>query len=467
MKTISFLDQVDLFFDRAARHTRFSPDLLSQIKANNGIYEMTFPVRRDDGTIISVKAWRAEHSHHKLPTKGGLRYSALVSADETQALAALMSYKCATVNVPFGGSKGGIRIARHKFSDSELERITRRYTFELGKKNFIGPSIDVPAPDFGTSAKEMSWIHDTYNSFNPEINSDACVTGKPVESGGIHGREGAGGQGIYFGIRELCCDKELMKRYGLKTDLHNKCFVIQGLGNIGLHASRRLIDGGAKLVGVAEYEGGIELQSGIDLDALLAHRNETGSILGFHDSKLLPSREAALEIDCDILIPAALENQITEENAGRIKASIIAEAANGPTTFEADEILIKNGKCVIPDIYLSAGGVTVSYFEWLKNLSHVRVGRLDKHFDAKRTQAVLEAVSTLTGQTIDGDISDLLTRGAGEEDLVNSALEDTMISAYSQVRDIAINRDVDLRTAAYIGAINKIAICYEQKGIFP
>ena len=467
MHKISFLEQVNQFFDRAAAYTRFDSNLLSQIKASNSVYEMTFPVRRDDGFIISVKAWRAEHSHHKLPTKGGLRYSALVSADETEALAALMSYKCATVNVPFGGSKGGVCIARHKFTESELERITRRYTFELSKKNFIGPSIDVPAPDFGTSSKEMAWIFDTYNSFNSEIDSDACVTGKPVESGGIRGREGAGGQGIYFGIRELCHDKEIMQRYGMETGFQGKTFVIQGLGNIGSHAARCLITGGARMVGVAEYEGGIECQEGIDLEALLAYRRETGSILGFDKAKDLPQREAALEIECDILIPAALENQITTENAARIKAKIIAEAANGPTSFEADEILIKNGQCVLPDIYLSAGGVTVSYFEWLKNLSHVRVGRLDKRFDVQRTQAVLDAVSTLTEQKFNGDLPSLLTKGASEEDLVNSALEDTMINAFCQIREIVLNRDVDLRTAAYIEAINKIGICYEQKGIFP
>lgn len=467
MQKISFLDQVNQFFDRAAVHTRFDSNLLNQIKVSNSVYEITFPVRRDDGSIISIQAWRAEHSHHKLPTKGGLRFSPLVSADETQALAALMSYKCATASVPFGGSKGGVCIARHKFTDSELERITRRYTFELSKKNFLNPSIDVPAPDFGTTAREMAWIFDTYHSFNPDIDSSACVTGKPVESGGIRGREGAGGQGIFFGIRELCCDKEIMQRYGMKTGFSGKTFVIQGLGNIGSHAARSLIDGGARMVGVAEYEGGIEYQEGIDLDALLAYRRETGSILGFSKATDLPNREAALEIDCDILIPAALENQITTENASRIKAKIIAEAANGPTSFEADEILIKNGQCVLPDIYLSAGGVIVSYFEWLKNLSHVRVGRLDKRFDAKRTQSVLEAVSALTDKTIDGDIAALLSRGASEEDLVNSALEDTMINAYCHMRDIALNRDIDLRTAAYIEAINKIAICYEQKGIFP
>jgi glutamate dehydrogenase (NAD(P)+) len=392
-----------------------------------------------------------------------------VNEDEIMALAALMTYKCAIVDVPFGGAKGGIKIARHKFSEAELERITRRYAFELVKKNFIGPGIDVPAPDFGTGAKEMAWIADTYTSLSTgELNSLACVTAKPVSQGGIRGRTEATGRGVFFGIREACDNADDMKRLGLRPGLAGKRVVVQGLGNVGYHAAKFLQEGGAVIVGLAEYEGAIHNPKGLDIDAVVEHRQDTKSIADFPGAENVESA-AALELDCDILIPAALENQITEENAHRIKAKIVGEAANGPTTEVAADLLFERGCLILPDTYLNAGGVTVSYFEWVKNLSHVRFGRMEKRFEQDTYRRLLEAVEKITGkQFLDGEMGEI-ARGASEEDLVNSGLEETMVMAYQQLIEIreAHQGKITLRTAALINAIDKIAASYEHLGIFP
>ncbi|MCZ6726840.1 MAG: Glu/Leu/Phe/Val dehydrogenase, partial [Acidobacteria bacterium] len=278
----SFFEQVNRGFDRAVAMTDHEPQMLTQIRECNSVYHVTFPVKRDDGTIEVVQAWRAEHSHHKLPTKGGIRYSKHVNEDEVKALAALMTYKCAIVDVPFGGAKGGIRIDPREYSLAELERITRRFTFELKNKNFIGPGVDVPAPDLGTGPREMAWIVDTYNSLSSgELNSAGCVTGKPVALGGIRGRTEATGRGVYFGIREACAVAEDMEALGLSTGVEGKRVVVQGLGNVGYYAAKFLQENGALLVGVLESDGGITDPSGIDLEALVAQRKETGSVLGF------------------------------------------------------------------------------------------------------------------------------------------------------------------------------------------
>ena len=468
-KRYSFLKQVNHAFDKAAALTDHDPTVLTAIKAVNSVYYMQFPVMRDDGSIEVVHAWRAEHSHHKQPTKGGIRYSMAVNEDEVMALAALMTYKCAIVDVPFGGAKGGIKIARHKYSKAELERITRRYTFELVKKNFIGPGIDVPAPDFGTGAQEMAWIADTYTSLSGgELNALACVTAKPISQGGIRGRTEATGRGVYYGLREVCDNREDMKRLGLSRGLEGKRVVVQGLGNVGYHAAKFLQEGGAVIVGLAEYEGAIHNPKGLDVDAVVEYRRARESIVDFPGAENLESK-AALELECDILVPAALENQITEENAPRIKAKIIGEAANGPTTEEAAEILFQRGSVILPDTYLNAGGVTVSYFEWVKNLSHVRFGRMQKRFEEAAYRRLLEAVERVTGkQFSDTEMRDF-ARGASEEDLVNSGLEETMVMAYQQLLDIreAHQGKITMRTAALINAIDKIAATYEHMGIFP
>ena len=465
-----FRAQVNRSFDRAAAFTRHHPTLLAQVRECNSVYYMSFPIKRDDGTIEVIEAWRAEHSHHRLPTKGGIRFSMTVNRDEVAALAALMTFKCALVDVPFGGAKGGVRIARHKYSEGELERITRRYTFELKKKNFIGPGCDVPAPDYGTGPREMSWIVDTYLSLSGgELNALACVTGKPVTQGGIRGRLEATGRGVCYGIRECCGIAEDMKRLKLSTGVEGKRFVVQGLGNVGYHAAKFLEEEGAVLVGIAEYEGAVSAPNGLKLEELVAHRKETGTILDFPGATNLPNSSDALELECDILIPAALENQITTKNASAIKAKIVGEAANGPTTEDADAILRQRGVLILPDIYLNAGGVTVSYFEWLKNLSHVRFGRLQKRYEERAHKGLLDALAKLHGDQPSDHETPEFARGADEIDLVNSGLEETMAVAYREIvdRKTRLGNDIDMRTAAMVNAIDKVAVTYEELGIFP
>ncbi len=464
----NFLASVDHYFNKAAALTDHPAGLLSQIKVCNSVYSFQFPVRTDDGYRV-VKAWRAQHSHHKLPVKGGIRYSADANEDEVIALATLMSYKCAVVDVPFGGAKGAIKIDPKSISVDELQRVTRRYTAELIKKNFIGPALDVPAPDYGSSSREMAWIADTYLAFHPEqIDALGCVTGKSVSQGGIRGRTEATGLGVFYGTREICDHGDDMKSLGLTKGIEGKTFVIQGLGNVGYHAAKYFSEAGAVMVGVAEYEGSIRDPRGIDLEKLLIHRQETGSILDFPGAENLASREAGLELECDILIPAALENQITADNAPRIKAKIIVEAANGPVTAAAEALLSQNGVMVVPDIYINAGGVTVSYFEWLKNLSRVRFGRIGKRFEQAAFDRILNIVEQESGRPLSAEERSAAARGADETDLVYSGLEETMITSYHQIRAIWKLDKVDtLRTAAFVNAIDKIAVGYMEMGVFP
>ncbi len=463
-----FLSSVEHYFNKAAALTGHAEGLLNQIKACNSVYAFQFPIRTDTGYEV-IKAWRAQHSHHKLPTKGGIRYSEDANEEEVIALATLMSYKCAVVDVPFGGAKGAIKINAKKYDAVQLERITRRYTAELIKKNFIGPALDVPAPDYGSGAREMAWIADTYQAFHPEqIDALGCVTGKSVGQGGIRGRTEATGLGVFYGTRELCDNAEDMASLGLDRGIRGKTFVVQGLGNVGYHAAKFFTEGDAKLVGVCEFEGSIVNPRGIDLERLVAFRKETGSIMGFPGSASLPTRESGLELACDILIPAALENQITDENAPRIQAKIIVEAANGPITAAAEVVLQQKGIVVVPDIYINAGGVTVSYFEWLKNLSRVRFGRIEKRFEQSAFDRILDVVEKETGRTLTPEERALASRGADEEDLVYSGLEETMITAFQQIREVGKREGVDnLRTAAFISAIDKIAVSYMELGIFP
>jgi len=464
----SFFDNVNINFDKAAAYTNHPQGLLDQVKICNSVYQFQFPIQVEDGYEV-ISAWRVEHSHHKLPTKGGIRYSEDVNEDEVKALAALMTYKCAIVDVPFGGAKGGIKIDPKKYSVHQLQKITRRYTAELVKKNFIGPGIDVPAPDYGTGEREMAWIVDTYMAFNSgSIDGQACVTGKPITQGGIRGRREATGRGVFFGIREACANTEDMKALGLKPGLEGKRVIVQGLGNVGYHAAKFLQEGGCLIVGLAEYEGAIYNPKGLDVEAVVKHRKETRSVLNFPGATNMASTVEALELDCDILVPAALESVITKENAPRIKAKIIGEGANGPTTAEAGEILNRKGTMVIPDMYLNAGGVTVSYFEWLKNLQHVRMGRMAKRFTETSFDQLIATFEQKTGKMFLEDERKKLTHGPDEIDLVNSGLEDTMIVAYNEIRErkMAVGCD-DLRTAAFVSSIDKIAHSYIELGIFP
>nr|HPH24279.1 Glu/Leu/Phe/Val dehydrogenase [Chitinophagaceae bacterium] len=452
----SFFQSVEKSFDKAASLTKWDKGLLEQIKACNSVYRMRFPVKMDDGRIEVIEAYRVQHSQHKSPCKGGIRFSDEVNQDEVMALAALMTYKCAIVNVPFGGGKGGIKINPRKYSTYELEKITRRYTAELVKKNFIGPGIDVPAPDYGTGEREMAWIVDTYQSLKPgDIDAAGCVTGKPITQGGVRGRKEATGLGVFFGIREVCNMVDVMTKLGLTTGIVGKRVVVQGLGNVGYHSAKFFREHGAIVVSIAEYEGSIYKEDGINEEELFIHRKATGSILNFPGATNLAKNTDALELECDILIPAALENVINGENAPRVKAKIIGEAANGPLTPEADEIFVAKGTLVVPDMYLNAGGVTVSYFEWLKNLSHVRYGRMEKRFTENMNTHILSQIEELSGKKVDQKERDLILHGADEVDLVHSGLEETMIAATREIMDIwkADPSIPDMRTAAYVNAI--------------
>lgn len=468
-KMLSFHENVMLAVERAGALTEYPKGLLDQIKISNVVVQVNFPVKTSRGYEV-ISGWRVQHSHHKLPAKGGIRYSMLADQEEVEALAALMTFKCAIVDVPFGGAKGAIKIDRKQYTEDELERITRRYTAELIKRNCIGPSLDVPAPDYGTGAKEMSWIADTYAAFHGhDIDALGCVTGKPVTQGGIRGRVEATGRGIMYGLVEACRSAEDMAALGLTPGLAGKTVVVQGFGNVGFHAAKFLAEAGCKVVAVSEWNGAVYDPAGIDIIALDEYRKETRDIKGYGRGTWLENGMDALELECDILVPAALENQITRKNAPRLKAKIIAEGANGPTTVAAEDILNARGVLIIPDVFLNAGGVTVSYFEWLKNLSHVRFGRMDRRFEQTAYDRLLHAIESSTGKRFSDAERTLITHGADEIDLVNSGLEDTMIGAYQQIREVKMRdpRVKDLRTAAFISAIQKVATSYLELGVFP
>ena len=469
-KPYSFFQSVERSFDKAAKFTKWDLGILEQIKACNSVYQMRFPIKRDDGSIEVIEAYRVQHSHHKAPCKGGIRFSEEVNQDEVMALASLMTYKCAIVNVPFGGGKGGIKINPRKYSVYELEKITRRYTHELVKKNFIGPGTDVPAPDYGTGEREMAWIVDTYASLKPgEIDAAGCVTGKPVTQGGVRGRKEATGLGVFYGIREVLNMEEVMKKQGLSLGVEGKTVSVQGLGNVGYHSAKFFREAGAKVIALAEFEGAIFNAQGLNEEEVFQHRKATGSILNFPGATNLPKNTDALEVECDILIPAALENVINGENAPRVKAKIVGEAANGPCTPEADEVFTQKGILCVPDMYLNAGGVTVSYFEWLKNLSHVRYGRMEKRFTENLNTHILGQIEELSGKKVSVKEKEFIMHGPEEVDLVHSGLEETMIAATREIMKIWHDNPAipDMRTAAYVNAINKVANSYAELGIFP
>jgi glutamate dehydrogenase (NAD(P)+) len=457
-------------FDRAAVHLKIHPGLLSQIKACNNLYYVQFPVRFEDGHYEIFEGWRAEHSQHVKPVKGGIRFNEMVSADEIMALAALMTYKCAIVDIPFGGSKGGVRFNPKKYTPEQVERITRRYTSELIKKGFIGPGEDVPGPDVGTGEREMAWIADTYDAFRPgEIDNLACVTGKPISQGGIAGRKEATGHGIQYGIREAFQYGEDLKKLGLTTGLEGKNVAIQGFGNVGYHSAYYLSqEDGCRIVAISEWDGCVANPQGLDIPQLDSFRRETGSIRNFPGGQTI-ANDAFWGIECDILIPAAMENQITLENCERIRAKVLAEGANGPTTPAAGDALHKRNIMIIPDVYLNAGGVTVSYFEWGKNLSHMRFGALQKHLDEIRSQKLMNSIERMTGKEIPEADKKFFTHGPEEIDLVNSGLEELMIRAYRLMRETQLTRapQESMRVAAFMIAIERVATTYEQLGIFP
>ncbi len=466
----NFFESVQQNFEKAARHTSIPAGLLNQIRVCNAVYYMQFPVKIGNEYKV-IEAYRVQHSHHRLPTKGGIRFSQKVSQKEVMALASLMTYKCALVDVPFGGAKGGVKVSPREYTSAQLQKITRRYTTELVRKNFIGPGIDVPAPDYGTGSREMAWILDTYQVFKGgEIDAAGCVTGKPVSQNGIRGREEATGRGVFYGIRETLNDKKLMKKIDMELGTEGKTMVIQGLGNVGYHTGRiAQQEGGFKIISIAEYEGAIYHADGLDVERVWMHRKKTGSILDFPGATNMEQRKKPLELACDVLVPAALENQIRRDNMRRIKARVIAEAANGPVTAEAAEFLLDKGVIIIPDMYLNAGGVTVSYFEWLKNLSHMRFGRMEKRFDQNTYMNLVNLIERQSGRSINEKEKAVIARGAEEIDLVRSGLEETMVTAYHQIREIMLRKPkvTDLRTAAFVNALGKIASDYINMGVFP
>ncbi len=463
-----FLSGINKMFDRAVATLDLEPGLGEQIKQCNSVYQTRFPIKFKDGIRVFT-GWRATHSEHRLPAKGGIRYAVHVDQGEVEALAALMSYKCAIVNVPFGGSKGALMINPMDYEQDDLERITRRFARELINKGFLGPSLNVPAPDMGTSQREMAWIASTYREHFPhDLNAMGCVTGKPVSQGGVAGRVEATGRGVQFGLREFFRHADDVKEAGLDGNLEGKRVIIQGLGNVGYHASRFLSEeDGAKIVAVIEHDGAIVNDDGINIQDLADHKWQTGGVKGYDGGKLVADGNKLLEAECDVLIPAALENQLTKDNAPNVKAKLVAEAANGPLTFEADEILRSRNIFVIPDFYLNAGGVAVSYFEWIKNISHIRFGRLDRRLDENRGQTLIDLFEHVSKTEIPKKFQDELMRGADELDLIRSGLDDTMRLAYQEVREIWRSRSavVDLRTAAYADAISKIATAYRELGL--
>ena len=464
-----FFESVSAYFDKAATYSRMDAGILKQVKTCNAIYRMRFPVRNDDGTVRVVEAFRAEHSYHRQPTKGGIRFSRMVSLNETVALAALMSYKCALVGVPFGGAKGGVRISPSQESEGFRERVIRRYTAELIRKNFIGPDIDVPAPDYGTGEREMGLIVDTFKNIRMnEANAYACVTGKPLSMQGIPGRTQATGQGVYFGLRSCFENTTLMKKISLSPGLAGKRVILQGLGKVGYHAAKHLQeDGKAIIVGVSEQEGGIYSADGLDISALLEQRQATGSIMDFPGARNM-DRAEVMEQPCEILIPAALENQITAENAPRLQARVVAEAANGPVDRDGDAILQERGILVIPDVYLNAGGVTVSYFEWLKNRSGVSFDRMISRHEEMRNESMVAAMEELSGKSLDPLKRRNMIHGPDELRLVVAAMEGTMSRSFHLLEEFWSRRKVpDLRTAAFLKAIERLAESYQDHGIFP
>ena len=466
---LSFLESVYRMYDEAVATLDLPPGFAEKMKRCHSVYQTRFPVKIK-GKYEIFTGWRAVHSEHRLPVKGGIRYSPHVEQSEVEALAALMSYKCAIVDVPFGGSKGGLRIDPRAYTEEELELITRRFTRELAVTGFISPSRNVPAPDIGTSSREMAWIADAYRSLYPnDINAIACVTGKPATQSGIVGRREATGRGVQYGLREFFRHKKDVALAGLTGGLEGKRVVIQGLGNVGYHAAKFLSEeDDVKIIAIAERDGAIISEhDGLDVEAVRQYLRQHGGVKGFPEVHYIADGNEALELECDILIPAALEGQITKNNAPRIRAPLIAEAANGPVTYAADQYLKSHGTVIIPDAYLNAGGVTVSYFEWIKNISHIRFGRIENRLDQLRGEAIVAAIEGAMNTTVPSGLADRICSGADELSLVRSGLDDTMRRAYREIREIYWSRDniSDLRTAAFVVALEKIARAYQEMGI--
>ena len=469
----SFRESVDIMFNKAVKLMDLSPGLEQKIRVCNSTYTVRFGVRLR-GQIHTFTGYRSVHSEHMEPVKGGIRYAMGVEQDEVEALAALMTYKCALVQAPFGGSKGGLRIDPREWDAHEMEQITRRFAYELIKRDLINPSQNVPAPDMGTGEREMAWIVDQYRRMNTtDINAAACVTGKPINSGGIQGRVEATGRGVQYALQEFFRYEEDKAKANLSGKLKDKRVIVQGLGNVGYHAAKFVSEeDGSKVIAVIERDGAVVNPDGLNIELLKEHIMMTGGVKDFLTGEFIEDGAAVLEMECDILIPAALEGVINLTNADRINANLIIEAANGPITSGADEILANKGVVIIPDMYANAGGVTVSYFEWVKNLSHIRFGRMQRRQEESRHQLLLDELQRLgndpsIGWTLSEDFKTKYLKGADELELVRSGLDDSMRSAYQSMRAVWHAREdcPDLRTAAFLVSIERVAASYRSKGL--
>ena len=463
----NFLNSTNKLFDQALSYTEISPDLATRIRVSNSTYTINFGVKLRN-EIHTFTGWRSVHSEHFEPAKGGIRYDINASQEEVEALAALMTYKCAIIEVPYGGSKGALKINPKEWTKSEIEKITRRFAQELIKRDLIHPAQNVPAPDVGTGAEEMAWIVDEYRRIHPtDINALACVTGKPTQKGGLVGRSEATGRGVQYIIREFFRHEEDYLKAGFKGGLKDKKVVLQGLGNVGYHAAKFLQEeDGCRIVCVMEHNGAILNPDGLNIEKIKKHQSDHGSFDGCSEGKFEANTSEFLTMECDILIPAARENVIDKTNAQDIKAKLIVEAANGPITFEADGLLNERNITIIPDIMANAGGVAVSYFEWIRNLRHIRFGRLEKRRNAFQFDTLISAIETMTGKEMPDKFKEQFIEGANEIDLVRSGLDDMMREAYQKVRQSMIENDIpNLRTAAYKVALDRIATSYDSIGL--
>ncbi len=464
----SFRDSVDLMFNQASSLLDMPEGLDEKIKVCNSTYTVRFGVKLR-GKIQTFTGYRSVHSEHMEPVKGGIRFADNVHMDEVEALAALMTYKCALVEVPFGGSKGGLRINPRDWNADEMERITRRFAYELIKRDLINPSQNVPAPDMGTGEREMAWIADQYKRMHTtDIDGNACVTGKPRNSGGIAGRVEATGRGVQYAIREFFRNKNDLAKTGLSEGLGGKRIIVQGLGNVGYHAAKFLEEeDGCKIIGIGERDGAIFNQDGFNIESVRDHMLERGGVANYPGATYLENGSKVLEEECDIVIPAALEGVINLGNVRKLNAPLIVEAANGPVTAGANDILRDNGVVIIPDLYANAGGVTVSYFEWVKNLSHIRFGRMQRRQEEARHRLLVDEMERLTGNKVSDEFREKYLRGADELELVRSGLDDTMRISYQSMAEVWRSRDdvKDLRTAGFIVAINRVAETYQAKGL--
>ncbi len=465
-KKPTFLENVDMMLNDTINRINIDPNIAKILKVCRSVIQVKFPVKLKNKIEIFY-GWRAVHSNHRLPVKGGLRFSLNVDQKEVEALALLMTFKCAVVDVPFGGAKGALLIDPKKYDEESLEKITKKFARELIRKGFLSPARDVPAPDVGTSPREMGWILDAYKSLRPDdINHMACVTGKPIEHGGIKGRLEATGKGVHEALKEFFRHPDEIKNSGLNGQLNNQKIIIQGFGNVGLNTAKSLYEDGSTIIGVAEKDGSIFNENGININDLEKYKFKNKTIINFPNSKNISSSDDLLSYKCDILIPAALENTITLKNVDTINAKLICEAANGPISYRANKKLNERGITVIPDIYANAGGVAVSYFEWIRNTSHIRMGRLSKRYEENRGDTIIKAIKHLSKETLPKSMIDKLVYGANEEDIVASGLEDTMRMAFQEILEYKVKYRLDnYRMAAYAIALKKIEKSYLELGI--